>query len=72
MQFQPNLILHLKVRPGPTQVEHITDATVYVWLLVLQMKMLARDKHSNLFGLYVSDEEKCFIKLTPWNLYLKL
>jgi hypothetical protein len=31
----------------------------------LVWKKLATDKHSSLFGLVISDEEKSFFKLTP-------
>ena len=51
--------------------EDISDASFLGKLLVLpanvrlDWKVIARYKHSSLFGLFVSNEEKSFIALTP-------
>jgi hypothetical protein len=57
----------LRARAEPT----LLDASFLGMLLVLpanvrlDWKEIARYKHSSLFGLIMSDEEKSFIKLTP-------
>jgi len=52
-------------------LEDLSDASFLGKLLVLaanvrlDWKVIARYKHSSLFGLVVSNEEKSFITLTP-------
>jgi hypothetical protein len=52
-------------------LEHLSDASFLGKLLVipanvrLDWKVIARYKHSSLFGLIISKEEKSFITLTP-------
>ncbi len=52
-------------------MEDLSDASFLGKLLVLpanvrpDLKVFARCKHSSLFGLVVSNEEKSFITLTP-------
>ena len=65
-------VLQLKARPEPTQLDHLSDASFLGKLLVLpanvrlDWKVIARYKHSSLFGLVISDEEKkSLIRLTP-------
>jgi hypothetical protein len=54
----------LRARPEPTQWEHLSDASFLGKLLVLpanvrlDWKVFARYKHSCLFGLIISNEEK--------------
>jgi hypothetical protein len=61
----------LRTRLEPTQLEHLSDASFLGKLLVLpakvrlDWKVIARYKHSSLFGLIVSNEETSFITLTP-------
>jgi hypothetical protein len=56
----------LKARPDETQLEDLSDAPFLGKLLVfLDWKVIARYKHSSLFSLIVSNEEKSFITLTP-------
>jgi hypothetical protein len=61
----------LRARPEPTQFEHFSDASFLGKLLVLpanvrlDWEVIARYKHSSLFGLIVSKEGKSFITLTP-------
>jgi hypothetical protein len=60
-----------KVRGNPTQLEDLSDASFLAKLLALpanvrlDWKVMARYKHSSLFGLVISYEEKSFITLTP-------
>ncbi len=57
----------MRARPEPTQLEHLLDASFFGKLLVLpanvrlDWKVIARYKHSSLFGLVVSDEGKKFL-----------
>jgi hypothetical protein len=61
----------LRAWPEQTQLEDLSDASFFGKLLVLpanvslDWKVFARHKHSSLFGLIVSNEEKSFITLTP-------
>jgi hypothetical protein len=61
----------LRARPEPTQLEHLSDASFLVNLLVLpanvrlDWKGIARYKHSSLFGLVYSNTVKRFITLAP-------
>jgi hypothetical protein len=68
----------LGARPEPTQLECLSDASFLGKLLVLPAsvrlgwKVIARYKHSNLFGLVVSNEGKKFKTLAPGVNSLKL
>jgi hypothetical protein len=61
----------LRARPEPTELEDLSDASFLGKILVLpanvrpDWKVIARYKHSSLFGLINSDKEKSYIKLTP-------
>jgi hypothetical protein len=63
-------VLEFEGRPEQTQLEYPSDASFLGKLLVLpanvrlDWKVIARYKHSSLFGLIVSNEEKSFITLT--------
>jgi hypothetical protein len=55
----------LRARPEPTQLEHISDASILGKLLVLpandvrlDWKVIDSYKHSSLLGLVVSDKRK--------------
>jgi hypothetical protein len=54
----------LRARPEPTQLEDLSDASLFGKLLVLpanvrqDWKVFARCKHSSLYGLFISNEEK--------------
>ncbi len=54
----------MKARPQETQLEDLSEASLFGKLLVLptnvrlDWKVIARYKHSSLLGLMVSDEEK--------------
>ncbi len=56
----------MRARPEPTQLEHLSDASIWGKLLVLQAnvridwKVIAESKHSSLFGLVVSNKGKKF------------
>ncbi len=56
-------------RPEPTQLEHFSDASFLGKLLVLpanvrlDWNVIARYKHSSLFGLIVSNEGKKFYNI---------
>jgi hypothetical protein len=56
----------LRARPEQTQLEDLSEASFLGKLLVLpanirlDWKVIARYKHSSLFGLFVSNEEKKF------------
>jgi hypothetical protein len=60
----------LRARPEQTQLEDISDASFLGKLLVLlanvklDWKVIARYKHSSLFGLIVSKEEKKLLKIS--------
>jgi hypothetical protein len=55
-------------------LEHLSDASFLGKLLVLpaivrlDWKVIARYKHSSLFGLIVSNEEKKFYNIDTWSL----
>jgi hypothetical protein len=57
-------VLKLRAKPELTQLEHLSDASFLGKLLVLptnvrlDWKVIARYKHSSLFGLVISDEGK--------------
>jgi len=59
----------LRARPEPTQLEHISDASFLGKLLVLpenvrlDWKVIARYKHSSLFGLVISNEGNKFYNI---------
>ena len=62
----------MRARPEPTQLECLSDASFLGKLLVLpanvrlDWKVIARYKHSSLFGLVISNEEKkFFLTLIP-------
>ncbi len=61
------------VRPEPTQLEHLSDASFLGKLLVLpanvrlDWKVIARYKCSSLLGLVVIDEGKKFYKIATWS-----
>ena len=59
----------MRARPEPTQLEHLSDASflgkpTYV-RLDLDWKVIARYKHSSLFGLVTSKEGKMFYNIGP-------
>jgi hypothetical protein len=59
----------LWARPEPTQLECLSDASFLGELLVLlanvrlDWKVIARYKHSSLFGLVINNEEKKFYNI---------
>ncbi len=61
----------MRARPEPTQLEHLSDASFLGKLLELPANVrldwivIARYKHSSLYDLVISNEEKSFITLTP-------
>ncbi len=61
----------MRTRPDQTQLEDLSNASFLGKLLVLPInvrldwKVMARYKHSSLFGIVISYEEKSFITLTP-------
>ncbi len=61
----------MRARPEPTQLEPLSDVSFLGKLLVfapnirLDWKVIARYKHSSLFGVIISDEGNFFITLTP-------
>jgi hypothetical protein len=56
--------LNLRARPEQTQLEHLSDASflgkisVLPANVILDWKVIARYKHSSLFGLFICNEEK--------------
>ncbi len=62
----------MRARPEPTHLEHLSDASFLGKLLVfpandrLDWKVIARYKHSSLFGLIYSDEGKMFYNIDTW------
>ncbi len=60
----------MRARPEQTQLENLSDAYFLGKLLVLpayvrlDLKVIARFKHSSLFGFF-NNQEKSFITLTP-------
>ncbi len=69
METLSSQVLELRARPEPTQLEHRSDASFLGTLLVLptnvrlDWKVIARYKHTSLFGFVISDEGKKFITL---------
>ena len=59
----------MRARSEPTQLEHLSDASFLGKLLVLpanvrlDWKVFAKCKHSNLFGLIISNEEQNFYNI---------
>ncbi len=59
----------MRARPEPTQLECLSDASFLGKLLMLpanvrpDWKVFTRHKHSSLFGLVISNEEKKFNKI---------
>ncbi len=59
----------MRARPEPTQLEDLSDVSFLGKLLVLpanvrlDWKVIARYKHSNLFDLFISNEEKKFYNI---------
>ncbi len=64
---------HLRAGPEPTQLEHLSDASILGKLLVLpanvrlDWKGIARYKHSSLFGLIISNEGNKFYDTDTWS-----
>jgi hypothetical protein len=62
-------VLELRARPEPTQLERLSDDSFWGKLLVLppnvrlDWKVIARYKHSILFGLIVSNEGNKFYNI---------
>jgi hypothetical protein len=62
----------LRARPEPIQLEGLSDASFLGKLLVLtanvrlDWKVIARYKHSSLFGLVISNEGKKFYDIDTW------
>ncbi len=70
-------VLEFEGRPEPTQWEHLSDAFFLIKLLMLpanirlDRKVIARYKHSSLFGLVISNAGKKFYNIdTRWTLNL--
>jgi hypothetical protein len=63
----------LRARPEQSQLEDLSDVSFLGKLLVLpanvklNWKVFARSKHSSLFDLVVSNEEKMFYNIDTWN-----
>ncbi len=63
----------MRARPEPTQVESLSDGSFLDKLLVLpanvrlDWKVIARYKHSRLFGLFVSNEGNKFYNIDIWS-----
>jgi hypothetical protein len=60
----------LRARPEPTPFEHLPDASSFLGKLLvlpgnvrLDWKVIARYKHTSLFGLIVSNEGKKFFNI---------
>ncbi len=72
METLSSQVLEFEGRPEPTQLQLLSDASFLGKLLVLQanvrldLKVFARHKHSSLFGLAVSNEEKKFYNNDTW------
>jgi hypothetical protein len=62
----------MRARPETTQLEYLSDASFLGKLLVLppyvrlDWKVIARYKHSSLFGLIVSNKGKTFYNIDTW------
>jgi hypothetical protein len=67
----------LKARPEETQLEDLSDPAFLGKLLAfpanvrLDWKVIVRYKHSSLFGLFVSNENRCFIILNLGGNHIK-
>ncbi len=67
----------MRARPEQTQFECLSDASFLGKLLVLpanvrlDWKVIARYKHSNLFGLIISDEGKKFYNIDTRSQFYK-
>ncbi len=67
----------MRARPEPTQLEDLSDASFLGKLLVLpayvklDWKVIARYKHSSLFGLAVNNKEKKFYNIDTRRNYYK-
>jgi hypothetical protein len=65
-------VLEFEGRPEQTQLESLSDASFLDKLLVLpanvrlDSKVIARYKHSSLFGLVVSNEGNKFYNIETW------
>jgi hypothetical protein len=65
-------VFELWARPELTQIEHLSDASFLDKLLALpanvklDWKVIARHKHSSLFGLVTSNEGKHFYNIDTW------
>jgi flagellar biosynthesis protein FliQ len=65
----------LRARPEQTQLEDLSDASFLGKLLVLpanvtlDWKVIARYKHSSLFGLIISNEDKKFYNIDTWSTF---
>ncbi len=75
-------VLEFEGKANPTQLEHLSGASFLGRLLVLpanvrlDWKVIARYKHSSLFGLVISNEGKQFYNIDTWcqgykNLFLR-
>ncbi len=69
LEILSSQVLEFEGRPEPTQLDHLSDALFLGKLLVLlanvglDWKVFARHKHSSLFGLVISNEEKKFYSI---------
>jgi hypothetical protein len=64
----------MRARPEPTQLEHLSDASFFLGKLLvlpanvkLDWKVIARYKHSSLFGLVISNEGNKFYSIDTWS-----
>jgi hypothetical protein len=70
-------VFEFEGRPEPTQLECISDNSFLGKLLVLpandrlDWKVIAKHKHSSLFGLVISNEGKKFYNIDTCGLYYK-
>ena len=68
----------MRARPEPNQLEHFSDASFLGNLLVLpanvrpDWKVIARYKHSSLFGLFISSEGNKFYNIDTWRVKMLL
>jgi len=66
----------LRAKPEQTQLQQLSDASFLGKLLVLpanvrlDWKVIARYKHSSLFGLVISNEEKKFYNIDACSIHL--
>ncbi len=64
----------MRARPEPTQLKRLSDASFLGKLLMLpanvrlDWKVIAKYKHSSLFGLVINNERTSFVTLTPGEL----